>query len=141
MTARWTKGILLGALVLTLLGVVAGAVLAALGSDAAGPIGSARIEINGDEITLAQLHGGQWWVALAGLMLALLLAMVVLPVALLLPLLAIAGVLVLVLGLLAGLVALLFSPLLVLIGLCWLTWRIARNHRRFPDKRGGPVDG
>jgi hypothetical protein len=130
MMARWMKRLLLVALALALLCAVAGGVLAALGVGTAGPLGSARIEINGDEISLAQLHGGHWLAAAAGLALALLVAMVVLPVALLVPLLAVVLVLVLVLGVLAGVMALLLSPLLVVAGLCWLTWRLARGGRR-----------
>ena len=136
MMARWMKRLLLVGVALAVLCVVAAGVLAALGSSGAGPFGSAHIEINGNEISLAQLHGGHWLGAAAGLALVLLMAMVVLPVALLVPLLAIAGVLVVVLGLIVGLVALLFSPLLVVAGLCWLTWRLARGSRRSAASRG-----
>lgn len=139
MKARWLKRWLLVMLALVVLCVVAGAglaALAALGSGGVGPIGSAHIEINGDEVSLAQLHGGHWLVAAAGLALGLLVALVALPVALLLPLLAIAVVLVVVLALVAGLVALLFSPLLVVAGLCWLTWRLARGSGRNAAWRG-----
>lgn len=137
MKARWLKRSLLVMLALAVLCVVAAGVLAALGSGVAGPIGSAHIEINGDQISLAQLHGGHGLAAVAGVALALLIAMVVLPVALIVPLLAIAVVLVAVLGLLAGLVALLCSPLLVVAALCWLTWRVARGSRRSSAPRSG----
>lgn len=136
MTTRWFKRALLVVLALAVVCAVAGGVLAALGSGGAGPLASAHIEINGDEVTLAQMHGGHWLAVAAGLALALLVATVVLPVALLVPLLVIGLVLVVVLGLLAGLMALLFSPLLAVVALCWLIWRVARGSRRATVPRG-----
>ena len=133
MMIRCMKWLLLAMLTLAVLCVVASVVLATLGSGA-GPFGTARIQINGDEFSLAQWHAGHGLAGMAGLALALLIAAVVLPVALLVPLfealLFLALALVVVLAVLAGLAALLFSPLLAAGAVAWLVWRALRTARR-----------
>ena len=139
MMIRCMKWLLLAMLTLAVLCVVASVVLATLGSSGAGPFGTARIQINGDEFSLAQWHAGHGLAGMAGLALALLIAAVVLPVALLVPLfvalLFLALALVVVLAVLAGLAALLFSPLLAAGAVAWLVWRALRTARRVDAAR------
>jgi hypothetical protein len=95
----------------------------------------AVIAINGQEVDLVRLQGGQWLLAIAGVFAALLVvwvlvmvALVVVPLLLLLPPLAtgLAGALALLL--VAAVLVLLLSPLLLPL---WAVWRLSR--------RRGPV--
>ena len=92
------------------------------------PLDGAVLNINGEQFTLAQLHGGQWLLVLGGVMLALLVVLLVLlvvvPIMVLVPLLAAALVLAVALFTALGVAALLLSPLLLLV---WIVWRVARG--------------
>ena len=87
-----------------------------------------HLEVDGVPVTLAQ-HGGEWLTCVAGLAIAMLVVFIVLPLAVLLPLLLVAFILC---AVFAGLAALAFSPVLLLAGLVWLIWRIARGAKRSP---------
>jgi hypothetical protein len=65
-----------------------------------------------------------------GLVMALLVLLLAVPVAVLLPLLFVALLLAGVLALLAGVAALAFSPVVLLVGVGWLIWRLARSPLR-----------
>jgi hypothetical protein len=91
------------------------------------PFDHTVVSINGEPLALGQWHGGHGFAAVGGLAVGLLVVLLVVPVAVLVPLLIVALVLVLVLAVLAGVAALFFSPLLLLAGMVWLMWRLARH--------------
>ena len=104
-------------------------VLAGLALVAIDPLSHGVLNINGEEFHLAQLHGGHWLGAMAGLAVAGVVVLFVLPVALLVPLLVVAALLLGLLALAAGVAALVFSPLLLVAGIAWLIWRSARRQK------------
>jgi hypothetical protein len=83
--------------------VLAGAIVAAWLLWGA-PFDHAVININGDEFSLAQLHGGHGLAAVGGLAVGLLVVLLVVPVAVIVPLLIVALV-------------------LVVVSRCWPAWR------------------
>ena len=123
--AAWT--LLIGVLLSAILGAVAVAAISALDPT--------LIEINGESFDLARLGAGHGLVAIGGLLLAGLIVLLVVPVAVLVPLLIVALVFGGVLLAFAGVVTLVFSPLILLVGLGWLIWRLARpaRNRSKPD--------
>lgn len=106
--------------------VLAGAIVAAWLLWGA-PFDHAVININGEELSLAQLHAGHGLAAMGGLAVGLLVMLLVVPVAVIVPLLIVALVLVVVFAVLAGVAALVFSPVFLLAALVWLIWRLARR--------------
>ncbi|HEY8707108.1 MAG TPA: hypothetical protein VIM34_03830 [Burkholderiaceae bacterium] len=114
-----------------LVGLLLAAVLVASLVAMVGPLHSTLIQINGEPVTFAHLGVGEGLVAVAGMVLALLIVLLVVPFAVLLPLAIVAlvliGVLVVALGAVAGVAALVFSPLILLAGAVWLIWRLVRN--------------
>ncbi len=106
-----------------------------------GPLHSTLIQINGEPVTFAHLGVSEGVVAVAGMVLALLIVLLVVPFAVLLPLaivaLVLVGVLVVALGAVAGVAALVFSPLILLAGAVWLIWRLVRSD---PPKIATPTD-
>ena len=120
MTNRWWRAIALSLLLVVLLGVALAALIANADPHA---LGDAVIRINGDEVTLAQLHVHPLAAVIAGVVGALV-ALVVVPLVLCVPLLAVVLGLACALMVIAGTAALLLSPLLVLV---WIVWRLARR--------------
>jgi hypothetical protein len=110
-------------LVLGLLGV------AGLMAWGGGPLAQAVVTIDGNQVTLAQLHGGAALFGAVALLVLIVLVFVV-PFAVLLPLLLVGLGLVCAFVALLGTAALLLSPL-ILLG--WLIWRLARPQRRAPE--------
>ena len=104
-------------------------VLAGLALAAIDPLSHGVLSVNGEEFHLAQLKGGHWLGAMAGLAVAGVVVLFVLPVALLVPLLVVAALLLGLLALAAGVAALVFSPLLLVAGIGWLIWRAARRQK------------
>jgi hypothetical protein len=118
---RWTTivgGALLGVVLLGL-ALLIGAIVAA------GTLHPSVIEINGEPLQWAQLGAGHWLLGVAGVVVAALVVMLVVPVAVVLPLLVVGLVLVGVVLALAGVAALVCSPLLLLGGFGWLIWKLA----------------
>ena len=97
------------------------------------PLSHAVVDIDGDQINLARLHGGHWLLAIVGVFIALGLAtivvLLVVPVAVLMPLLIAAMVCAVALAVVAGVAALLLSPLIFLV---WVLWRLARDRGPAP---------
>ena len=116
--------------------LVIGVALVATAVWTAGAVGSTVIQINGEPISLAQLDAGHGLVAIAGIALAMLVVLLVVPLALLLPLaivvLLLAGALLAV----AGVVAMVFSPPILLGIAVWLMVRLIRR-----DGANGKADG
>jgi len=101
---------------------------------AVGPQDLATIELNGETLNLAQLHGSHWLVAIgaaAAVMLALVIALLVLllvvPIAVLVPLAVVALVLTGLLVAAAGVAAFALSPVILVVALIWLIWRLVRG--------------
>jgi len=119
-----------------LIGLVLSAALVASVVAIAGTL----IDINGE--SLAQLGAGHWLAVVAGTLLVLLIVLVLLPLAVLLPLGLVALLVVGVLAEVAGVAALVFSPLMLLAGVVWLIWRLARRDTPKPrtaaDATGTP---
>jgi Na+-transporting methylmalonyl-CoA/oxaloacetate decarboxylase gamma subunit len=113
-------------------GLVAGAL--AIG----GSLDHTRIVINGEPLGAADLGAASWLLALAGaaigLLVAFIVVLVVVPLAVLLPLLITALLLAGALVLVSGIAAVVFSPLILLIALGWLVWRLVRGPRRAVDR-------
>jgi hypothetical protein len=104
------------------LGVVAVVALVAWGSD---PLAQAVLTIDGNQVTLGQVHGSVALAAALTLVVVMVLVLVV-PFAVVLPLVATGLALALALVAVAGTAALVLSPLF-LIG--WGVWRLARSPR------------
>jgi hypothetical protein len=93
------------------------------------------IEVNGEPFVVAELGVGEAVMGIVGVLLALVVALVVIslvvPFAVLLPLLLAAllvgGALLVALLTVAGVLALMCSPLLVVVGVVWLIWRLVRG--------------
>jgi hypothetical protein len=93
------------------------------------------IEVNGEPFVVAELGVGEAVMGIVGVLLALMVALVVIslvvPFAVLLPLLLAAllvgGALLVALLTVAGVLALVCSPLLVVVGVVWLIWRLVRG--------------
>jgi hypothetical protein len=83
---------------------------------ALGPLAQTTFNFDGESITLAQLGAGHWLLLLLVVMLALVAAMLI--VLLVVPTVLVAA--------LFGTAAAI-SPLLVLVGLVWLIWRLVRD--------------
>ena len=117
------------AVAMALLGVVIAVLgiagLAAIGGDS---LAHAVISVDGNEITLAQLHGSSVLLALLAFVVLIALALV-LPFAIVVPLLVVALALVLAFVAIVGSLAFALSPLILLALLVWLIWRIARPAR------------
>ena len=113
---------------LLLAGAVLSVLLAAAVMQWAVPLDGAVINIDGEQLSLAPLHGGEWLLALGGVMLALIVVVLVLvlvvPIAVLVPVLIAALAIAVALFTVLGVAALLLSPLL-LFG--WVVWRLARG--------------
>ncbi len=122
--AGWT--LLVAVLLSAMLGAVAVAAFSALDP--------ALIEINGESFDLARLGAAHGLVAIGGLLLAGLIVLLVVPAVVLVPLVVVALVLGGVLLAVAGVVTLVFSPLILIVALGWLIWRLARPAR----DRSGP---
>ena len=93
------------------------------------PLAHAVVTIDGDSVTLAQLHGSSVLLGLATLVVLFALVLV-LPLAVVLPLVATALALVIAFAAVLGSMALALSPL-ILLG--WLIWRLARPERPAPE--------
>ena len=108
--------------------LLAGAVLSALLIAAvvqwAAPLDGATLSINGEQFTLTQLQGGEWLLALGGVLLAMVVVLLVVPFAVIVPLLCAALGVAVALFVVLGAVALLLSPLLLVV---WIVWRLARG--------------
>ena len=108
--------------------LLAGAVLSALLIAAvvqwAAPLDGATLSINGEQFTLTQLQGGEWLLALGGVVLAMLVVLLVVPFAVIVPLLCAALGIAVALFVVLGVAALLLSPLLLVV---WIVWRLARG--------------
>ena len=108
--------------------LLAGAVLSALLIAAvlqwAPPLDGATLNINGEQFTLTQLQGGEWLLALGGVVLAMVVVLLVVPFAVIVPLLCAALGIAVALFVVLGVAALLLSPLLLVV---WIVWRLARG--------------
>ena len=108
--------------------LLAGAVLSALLIAAvvqwAPPLDGATLDIDGEQFTLTQLQGGEWLLALGGVLLAMVVVLLVVPVAVIVPLLCAALGIAVALFAVLGVAALLLSPLLLGV---WIVWRLARG--------------
>ena len=108
--------------------LLAGAVLSALLIAAvlqwAPPLDGATLNINGEQLTLTQLQGGEWLLALGGVVLAMVVVLLVVPFAVIVPLLCAALGIAVALFVVLGVAALLLSPLLLVV---WTLWRLARG--------------
>ncbi len=108
--------------------LLAGAVLSALLITAALQSGAlvdgASIVVNGKQLSLDGLHGGQRLLALGGMLLALVAMLLVIPFAMMLSLLCAALGIALALCAVLGVTVLLLSPLLLVV---WVVWRLARG--------------
>jgi hypothetical protein len=89
------------------------------------------IEVHGEPFVVAELGVGEAVMGIVGVLVALVIVAVVVPFAVLLPLLLVAllvgGALLVALLAVAGVLALVCSPLLVVVGVVWLIWRLARG--------------
>lgn len=92
------------------------------------PLAQAVISVDGNQVTLAQLHGSAALFGVVALVVLIVLVFVV-PFAVVLPLLAIGLALALALLAIVGAATLVLSPL-ILLG--WLAWRLARPSRTAP---------
>ena len=88
------------------------------------PFENAVIHVDDTSFTIGDLGAGHWLLAFAGIVLAFVIVMLVVPIAVLLPLAFAAISIVVSLAFAAVVVGVVFSPLL-LIG--WLIWRLARG--------------
>ncbi|CAN5119366.1 hypothetical protein BH11PSE9_BH11PSE9_07980 [soil metagenome] len=105
-------------------------VLVAVGTTWTAPFHHAVIDIDGDTFTLgewAALHGGDWVLAVGGVMLALLVALFVVPFAVLVPLTIVALCILAAFFTVAGVAMLVMSPMLLVV---WIVWRLARGPKR-----------
>lgn len=91
------------------------------------PMRHAVIAIDGTQLDLAELQGGQWLLAVlmvfVGVLVAAIVVLVVVPLAVLLPLLLVGLVCAAALLALASVAVLLLSPLLLMV---WVVWRLSR---------------
>jgi hypothetical protein len=107
------------------------------------------IQLDGEPLVFDLLHPLDGIIAVAGALLALLIAVVVVlfvvPLAVLLPLAIVGLVLLAVAGLVllgvAGVTAVAFSPLLLLVGGAWLIWRLAARAGRAHESDKAVVAG
>jgi len=108
--------------------LLAGAVLSALLVGAALQWGElvdgANVVINGEQLSLTDMHGGHWLLAIGGVLLAMIVVLLVVPFAVIVPLLCAAFGIAVALFAVLGVAALLLSPLLLLV---WIVWRLARG--------------
>ena len=109
---------------LLLAGAVMSALLIAAAVQWAPPLDGATLDIDGEQFTLTQLQGGEWLLALGGVLLAMVVVLLVVPVAVIVPLLCAALGIAVALFAVVGVAALLLSPLLLLV---WVVWRLARG--------------
>ena len=109
---------------LLLAGAVMSALLIAAAVQWAPPLDGATLDIDGEQFTLTQLQGGEWLLALGGVLLAMVVVLLVVPVAVIVPLLCAALGIAVALFAVVGVAALLLSPLLLLV---WIVWRLARG--------------
>ncbi|CAN5424496.1 hypothetical protein BH11PSE9_BH11PSE9_37160 [soil metagenome] len=104
--------------------------LVAIGATWSSPFHHAVIDIDGDTFTLGEwtaLHGGDWVLAVGGVMLALLVVLFVVPFAVLVPLTIVALCILAALFTVAGVAMLVMSPMLLVV---WIVWRLARGPKR-----------
>ena len=127
-----------------LVALALGIALVAAAVSFVGPLDPTLIQLDGEPLTLAQLHAGHWLVTVGAVMLALvitlLVVLLVVPVAVLVPLLITALALVGALIVVAAVTALAFSPLIIVAVLVWLIWRLARGSAS-ARKRGATIAG
>ena len=109
---------------LLLAGAVMSALLIAAVVQWAPPLDGATLNIDGEQFTLTQLQGGEWLLALGGVLLAMVVVLLVVPVAVIVPLLCAALGIAVALFVVVGVAALLLSPLLLGV---WIVWRLARG--------------
>jgi hypothetical protein len=114
--------------------VLLGVVLAVGAITVSGALDHSHIMINGDTVGADDMSAANWLLAIfgvgIGLVVAFIVLLVVVPLAVLLPLLLVALLLGGALVLVSGIAAVVFSPLLFLVGLGWLIWRLARGPKR-----------
>ena len=120
---------------LLLAGAVLSAVLIAAVLQWAPPLDGATLNIDGEQFRFGQLQGGEWLLALGGLLLARVVVLLIVPVAVIVPLLCAALGIVVALFVLLGVAALLLSPLLLLV---WIVWRLARSPAA-PSRPGATI--
>ena len=112
----------LGALLLISLAVSAVLVVAAvLGGT---PFDHTMITVDDTQFTLGDLSAGHWLLALAGIAIACIVVMLVVPLAVLLPLAVAAIAVTAALALTAAVLGVVFSPVILIV---WLIWRAARH--------------
>lgn len=122
---RYVRIVIALALLGVAIAVLGIAGLIALAGDS---LGHAVVSVDGNQVTLASLHGSG--VLLAGLAFVVLIALaLVLPFAIVVPLLAVALALAFAFVAIVGTLAFALSPLILLALLVWLIWRIARPAR------------
>ena len=109
---------------LLLAGAVMSALLIAAVVQWAPPLDGATLDIDGEQFTLTQLQGGEWLLALGGVLLAMVVVLLVVPVAVIVPLLCAALGIAVALFAVLGVAALLLSPLLLGV---WIVWRLTRG--------------
>ncbi len=112
------------------LSLLLGAALVAAAAALAGSMQPLTIQINGEPLAVAQLGAGHWLLAVGGVALALLVAVLLVPLAVLLPLGFAAVVLAGVLLAVAGAAAIVCSPLILLVAVVWLMVRLIRRSNR-----------
>jgi amino acid transporter len=123
-----------------LLSAVASVAIVAIVLASIGPLDQAVIQLDDGALTLTPFDTGHWLVTLASvafaLVVTLLVVVLVVPVAVFVPLLVAALALAGALFVVACLAAVAFSPMLALLALVWLIWRLVRSHA---SKRRAPI--
>jgi hypothetical protein len=109
---------------LLLAGVVVSVLLLAAALQWGELVDGASFVIDGEQLSLTDMHGGHWLLALGGILLALIVVLLVVPFAVIVPLLCAALGIAVALFAVLGVAALLLSPLLLLV---WIVRRLARG--------------
>ncbi|HEY9068146.1 MAG TPA: hypothetical protein VIO33_24395 [Burkholderiaceae bacterium] len=91
------------------------------------PFDHTVITVDDARFTLGELSAGHWLLALAGVAIACIVVMLVVPLAVLLPLAIAAVAVTAALALAAAVLGVVFSPLILVL---WLIWRAARGDAR-----------
>jgi hypothetical protein len=122
------KRLLKATAVLLLCGAVLSALLIGAALQSSEWLDGASVVINGDALSMAEMHAGHWLLAMGAVVLSLLLVMLivllVVPFAVIVPLLCAALGISVALLMLLGVAAFLLSPLLLL---GWIVWRLLRS--------------
>jgi len=100
------------------------------------PFENAVIHVDDTSFTIGELGPGHWLLAFAGIVLAFVIVMLVVPIAVLVPLAFAAIAVAVSLAFTAVVIGIVFSPLL-LIG--WLIWRLARGPSANPRPAAPPA--